>query len=305
MEPRALDVSSRSSIGRALMLKDVLGELRAICGTGLAQLHAWASYEIAPVVAVITSRLQYAFRPTRLALPADRARNWVIHDIKIGNQSQFRSADPLSGSEFSAVNTPLDLDLVRPGQDVAVSVEYVGDNPDGEEFRGTLNRTERRFRQSRCAHGLADRVERADPCRRLRKTRAPGSRRSRASIRGAPRRPRSDRDRRCWRRRCSLPADRRIRCHAQHRFVDAAHPGRHSARTARGLTACGELGPGSHAVRRRGGHGPGGVRLHVSRAKLRGELRPRRLQPAVAQMNSTTAVRETLFPSALPGATTT
>ena len=79
------------------MLKDVLGELRAISGTGLAQLHAWASYETAPAIAmIVTSRAQYAFRPTRFALPADRARRWIIHDIKIGidRSSARRSPSP-------------------------------------------------------------------------------------------------------------------------------------------------------------------------------------------------------------------
>lgn len=110
--------------------------LRELCGTGLAHFHAWGSYEMPPNIVTIVMRPQgAAFRVNRLLIPGNAGR-WLVHDIKIGNQSQFRSAMPVAGSLID--NALINGAVICPGQDLAVAVEYVGDIADGEEFIGTF-----------------------------------------------------------------------------------------------------------------------------------------------------------------------
>lgn len=114
-------------------------DLRAIAARGLAMFHGYATYELEPNLAWITARPQTAFRPERLVLPRERADRWLIHEIKIANQSQFPDPIPIGGDVFTADTAPaLDLDRMRVDQDVQIAVEYVGDDPEGEVFVATL-----------------------------------------------------------------------------------------------------------------------------------------------------------------------
>ena len=81
-----------------------------------------------------------AFRPEDLAISGDRAR-WVVHDIKIGNRSQFAGKrGPASGTEFGpgGICEHLRLETCQTAMDIALVVEYVGPDPDGEVFEAML-----------------------------------------------------------------------------------------------------------------------------------------------------------------------
>jgi len=81
-----------------------------------------------------------AFRPEDLAIHGDRSR-WVVHDIKIGNRSQFMAKrGPAPGTEFGpgGILEHLRLETCQTAMDLVLVVEYVGPEPDGEIFEGTI-----------------------------------------------------------------------------------------------------------------------------------------------------------------------
>ena len=81
-----------------------------------------------------------AFRPEDLAIHGDQSR-WVVHDIKIGNRSQFMAKrGPAPGTEFGpgGILEHLRLETCQTAMDLVIVVEYVGPEPDGEIFEGTI-----------------------------------------------------------------------------------------------------------------------------------------------------------------------
>ena len=89
---------------------------------------------------VIVRPQTLAFRPEDLAIHGDRSR-WVVHDIKIGNRSQFAGKQgPAPGTEFGpgGICEHLRLETCQTAMDLALVVEYVGPEPDGEVFEGTI-----------------------------------------------------------------------------------------------------------------------------------------------------------------------
>lgn len=112
-----------------------LAELR---GAGIALFRGWQSYEVRSQNRIV-SRVQTACRPERLMIPGANAADWIIHNINVGRNAQL--VQPIAGDIFAA-DTPnpigLSLEPIAAGVDVTAVVEYVGSNPDGEVFRGTL-----------------------------------------------------------------------------------------------------------------------------------------------------------------------
>ena len=89
---------------------------------------------------VIVRPQTLAFRPEDLAIHGDRSR-WVVHDIKIGNRSQFvGKRGPAPGTEFGpgGICEHLRLETCQTAMDLAIEVEYIGPEPDGEVFEGTI-----------------------------------------------------------------------------------------------------------------------------------------------------------------------
>lgn len=85
-------------------------------------------------------RPQTVFRPEDLAIHGDRSR-WVVHDIKIGNRSQFAGKrGPAPGTEFGpgGICEHLRLETCQTAMDLVIEVEYVGPEPDGEIFEATI-----------------------------------------------------------------------------------------------------------------------------------------------------------------------
>jgi hypothetical protein len=89
---------------------------------------------------VIVRPQTIAFRPENLAIQGDPAR-WVVHDIKVGNRSQFAAHHgPTRGTDFGVggVLEKMKLETCQTAMDLAVRVEYVGPEPDGEVFEATI-----------------------------------------------------------------------------------------------------------------------------------------------------------------------
>ena len=86
--------------------------------------------------AQVTARPQgIAFRPERVIIgnvPAD----WVVNDIKVGNESQLAQSGDLPGEMFSATTVDgfVTFRTVQSAMDFVMQVTYIGDNPKGEAF---------------------------------------------------------------------------------------------------------------------------------------------------------------------------
>ena len=92
-------------------------------------------------------RPQTIFRPEDLAIHGDRSR-WMVHDIKIGNRSQFvGKRGRAAGTEFGpgGICEHLRLETCQTAMDLAVIVEYVGPEADGEFFEATMVGTATEF----------------------------------------------------------------------------------------------------------------------------------------------------------------
>ena len=80
------------------------------------------------------------FRPEDIAIHGDRL-HWRVHDIQVGNRSQFASNRcPAAGTEFGlgGILEHLRLDVVHPAMDFRLFVEYVGPEVEGEVFEATI-----------------------------------------------------------------------------------------------------------------------------------------------------------------------
>ena len=87
----------------------------------------------------VASRPQISmFGPERIVISGDPDR-WLIHDIKVGRRSQFSDEGTLPGAVFApgAEDAEVRLDIVPTGGKFAITVEYVGPEPDGEPFQCT------------------------------------------------------------------------------------------------------------------------------------------------------------------------
>lgn len=92
------------------------------------------------ITAVIVRPQFCTFRPEDFAIHGDRSR-WVVHEIRVGNRPQFGGKrGPAPGTEFGpgGVCEHLRLETVQMSMDLALVVEYVGPEPDGEVFEATV-----------------------------------------------------------------------------------------------------------------------------------------------------------------------
>lgn len=89
---------------------------------------------------VIARPMFLAFQPEDIAIHNDRAR-WRVHDILVGNVSQFASKrGPAAGTEFGpgGILEHLRLETARTAMDLVLRVEYIGPEPEGEVFEATI-----------------------------------------------------------------------------------------------------------------------------------------------------------------------
>jgi hypothetical protein len=134
--------------------------LDAIAGQEMALLiaiHAWTTDDLAQRQALrlstdtlrvprnqtveITARpQQMALRPKRLVIPAAIANHFVVHDLFIGNRSQFLRAGDIPAAMFatSEIDNFVSLETCQVAMDIRLIVTYVGPNFEGEPFNATL-----------------------------------------------------------------------------------------------------------------------------------------------------------------------
>jgi hypothetical protein len=79
-------------------------------------------------------QLGVAFRPVHMIID-EFPGNWVVHDVAIGNRSQFLMSGDVSGATFSAsFVSKMRFETVFPAMDVYMDVTYVGPRVDGAPF---------------------------------------------------------------------------------------------------------------------------------------------------------------------------
>lgn len=100
--------------------------------TGIALWSGWYSYELPLYGGVVTARPQrLAFQGRQLVIPRE-PENWIIHDICVGGVPTLPC--PLPGPVFMQLNSQLSLPVCQAEMDLAITVEYIGPNPDGAMF---------------------------------------------------------------------------------------------------------------------------------------------------------------------------
>lgn len=105
----------------------------------------WKPLRIKPgVVTPVTLRPQWrAYRVEEIEIDGDPSR-WRVHDIKIGNVSQFtqftNKSHPVPGERFrkGGIMSELRLNTCQTAMDFTLDVEYVGPLAEGEVFEATL-----------------------------------------------------------------------------------------------------------------------------------------------------------------------
>lgn len=88
----------------------------------------------------IVKPLHQTIRPSRLAI-ANTPGDWLIEDLHINGQTQFKQADPLPGAIFhpGALDTFTSLDPLSTRGSLAIKVRYIGSNPRGGRFSAVMH----------------------------------------------------------------------------------------------------------------------------------------------------------------------
>lgn len=83
---------------------------------------------------IVSRPLGRAFRLQRIIL-WDRPGDWDLHDVLVGNQSQFQTPGRIRGELLSADHdVGLRIDTCQTAMDLVLVVEYVGDLEEGAVF---------------------------------------------------------------------------------------------------------------------------------------------------------------------------
>lgn len=91
-------------------------------------------------VEVIVRPQTCVYRVENLAIHGDPSR-WVVHDIKVGNRSQFAAKHgPTRGTEFGVggILEQMKLETLHTAMDFSIIAEYVGPVEEGEVFEATI-----------------------------------------------------------------------------------------------------------------------------------------------------------------------
>lgn len=114
----------------------------------IASRHRIAPNTPTPVAARVTEGLDIEKIYISMAGTKGGAADWVVHDLLVDGRSQFRHKDlpgflfsvgSLGGVPRSSSTISFDgLDVVGQGQEVALVVSYVGPNPEGGNFIGSV-----------------------------------------------------------------------------------------------------------------------------------------------------------------------
>lgn len=84
------------------------------------------------VVSVIARPQVCAFRVEELRI--DNPELWMIHDVKIGNASQFVQPGPIPATLLSSLD--LSFQTLQTAMDLTIRAEYIGNDGAGAVFHG-------------------------------------------------------------------------------------------------------------------------------------------------------------------------
>lgn len=90
------------------------------------------------MIEIIQRQQNVAFRPERIVI--DNAKDWMVHDIKVGNRSQFSQRGDVPGEVFAAnaQGTEFSFETVQTAMDFAITVSYRGPNTEGDFFSAAV-----------------------------------------------------------------------------------------------------------------------------------------------------------------------
>lgn len=121
----------------------LLYKLHEVRGDGMGMLRGWRSWEITSR-STITTTPQMACRPRRVIIPASIAADWVIFDLRVNSKdgsskTHISSGQGIPGSFFFPTESEnIDVGPVAAMVEIAMTVEYIGENPMGEVFTAVL-----------------------------------------------------------------------------------------------------------------------------------------------------------------------
>ena len=86
---------------------------------------------------IIARPQRVAFKPDQIII--ENGDRWTVHDIRIGNRSQFSQSGDIPGSVFAPGASPaISFETAQTAMDVAFDVTYQGPEQDGEQFRASV-----------------------------------------------------------------------------------------------------------------------------------------------------------------------
>ncbi len=125
----------------------LLPVFQKIATQGMGMLRGWRAWvESTRATITIRPQLTEKLKVRRLVLPQAEAGNWLVHDIQIGKRSQLTAVDVhgIPASAFLGPDSDLNFSPPAPPDkpedavEIAMEVEYVGDDPAGATFRAAF-----------------------------------------------------------------------------------------------------------------------------------------------------------------------
>jgi hypothetical protein len=127
--------------------REVVTNLEALCGSGVAILHAFVLCRVGTRCMLRTRSLR-SFSPDQLMLLSEGSEAWLIHDIRIDHQSRLAN-DAALAAGFIPGSFNLAVGAVEAGTNVELEVEYIGDAEDGAAFYAAISGlTEEGYRET-------------------------------------------------------------------------------------------------------------------------------------------------------------
>lgn len=119
-----------------------LRALGAARGNGLAMFTGWRAYSMRPWPTTITTQPQFPVRIERMIVAPGTGDRWIIDKLAVGNLAViFESIEATVFDPTRNQPGPFDIEAIptaMAGMNISLDVRYVGDDPEGEVFRGAV-----------------------------------------------------------------------------------------------------------------------------------------------------------------------
>jgi len=113
-----------------------LDELRALCGAGIAQFNAWASYNLPGGITRVSSVIEVAMR-SPLRLIVSNPERWAFHGLCIAGRNFVSALNIAPRTPATAFAAGFGVNVIA-GDVLNLDVEYLGDDDNGEQFNAVL-----------------------------------------------------------------------------------------------------------------------------------------------------------------------